>query len=255
MPPMMLSGFVESLVAAIKPAVADLDTRNDLRNIRELTLLSQKYVLLFMVPPMAFFLILGGEFYQVWLHREMNQAVTLLYILAPGCLIHAAQYPLFLALAGRGEHRIFGILTLAMGIGAAGMGIFFCRVMGWGSAGVALGTTVAMIAVSGVVLPCHAAKRLGLALADFARRAWIPAAYGVSPAVILLALWKLCQPPTTLLELILAAGSTVPVLAVSAWFLSLDKPERNRFAGMAFGRLEAFAPAALLERITRLRRL
>jgi O-antigen/teichoic acid export membrane protein len=255
MPPMMLSGFVESLVAAIKPAVADLDTRNDLRRIQELTLLSQKYVLLFMVPAMAFFVILGGSFYRVWLHRDMNQALTLLYILAPGCLIHAAQYPVFLALAGRGEHRIFGILTLVMGLGAAGLGIFLCRVVGWGTAGVALGTTVAMIAVSGVVLPCHAAKRLGLALADFARRAWVPAAYGVSPAILLLVLWKLCQPPETLLELILAAGSTALVLALSVWFLSLGKSERNRFAGMAFDGLESFAPATWLEKITRPRQL
>jgi O-antigen/teichoic acid export membrane protein len=255
MPPMMLSGFVESLVASIKPAIADLDARNDLHNIQELTLLSQKYVLLFMVPAMAFFLILGGSFYRVWLHREMAQAVTLLYILTPGYLIHAAQFPLFLALAGRGEHRIFGILTLAMGIGAAGLGILFCRVMGWGATGVALGATVSMILVSGVVLPVHAAKQLGLALGDFARRAWIPAAYGVGPAMVLLGLWRLWQPPGSLLELILAAVSTAPVLAVSIWFMSLDKTERSRFAGMVFGRLEAFAPAAWLQKITRLRGL
>jgi O-antigen/teichoic acid export membrane protein len=253
MPPMMLSGFVESLVASIKPAIADLDARNDLRSIRELTMLSQKYVLLFIVPPMAFFLILAASFYRVWLHREMNEAVTLLYILAPGFLIHAAQFPLFLALAGRGEHRIFGILTLAMGIGAAALGIFFCRVLGWGTTGVALGATVAMIVVSGVVLPCHAAKQLGLTLGDFARRAWIPATYGVGPVILLLGMWRVWQPPRTLLELILAAASTAPVLAVSVWFLSLDKTERNRFAGMASGFMERFAPAALLEKWRRRR--
>ncbi len=252
MPPMMLCGFVQSLVASIKPAVADLDARNDLPRIRELTLLSQKYVLLFMLPAMAFFVILGGSFYQVWLHREMNQAVMLLYILAPGCLIHAAQFPLFLVLAGRGEHRIFGMLTLGMGIGAAGLGFFLCHVVGWGTAGVALGATLAMIVVSGVVLPLHAARRLGLALTDFARRALIPATYGVGPAIVVLALWSWWQPPQTLLELILAAGSTAPVWVVSVWFLSLDKTERNRFAGMVFGRLEAFAPAALLQKMTRL---
>ena len=244
MPPMMLSGFVQSLVASNKPAIADLDARNDLRHIQELTLLSQKYVLLFMVPAMAFFLILGGSFYHIWLHREMNQVVALLYILAPGYVIHAGQFPLFSALAGRGQHSIFGILTLAMGISAAGLGIFLCRTVGWGAAGVALGATVAMIVVSGVVLPCHAAKQLGLAFGDFVRRAWIPTAYGASPAILLLAFWRLWHPPTTLWELILVAGSTAPVLAVSVWFLSLDKTERNRFGGMAFGWLQTCAPAA-----------
>jgi len=232
MPPMMLSGFVQSLVASVKPAIADLDARNDLRRIQELTLLSQKYVLLFMMPAMAFFLILGTSFYEIWLHREMNQAVALLYILAPGYLIHAAQFPLYSALAGRGEHRIFGILTLAMGISAAGLGILFCRVLGWGTTGVAIGTTVALVVVSGVVLPCHAAKRLDLAWGDFARRAWIRAAYGAIPAILLLAFWRLWLPPTTLWGLILTVASTAPVWAVSVWFLAFDKTERSRFGSM-----------------------
>jgi O-antigen/teichoic acid export membrane protein len=253
MPPMMLSGFVQSLVASIKPAVADLHTRNHLQSIRELTLLSQKYLLLFMVPAMAFFLILGGDFYRIWLHREMNQAVALLYILAPGFLIHAAQFPVFLVLAGRGEHRIFGILTLAMGIGAAGLGIFFCRVLGWGSMGVALGTTTAMIAVSGVILPLQAAKQLDMAVRDFARRVWIPVAYGAGPPLILLALWKLWLPPSTLLGLGLVLGSTAMVSAVSIWFVAFDKTERTRFGRIGSGCLQTCAPAAILQRITQLR--
>ncbi len=248
MPPMMLSGFVQSLVASIKPAIADLDARNDLRSIQELTLLSQKYVLLFMLPAMAFFLILGGSFYGVWLHREMPQAVALLYILAPGYLIHAAQFPIFLALAGRGEHRIFGVLTLVMGIGAAGLGIFLCRVFGWGTTGVALGATIAMFVVSGVVLPCHAAKQLGLALSDFARRVWMPAAYAVSPVILLLAFWRVWQPPRTLWELILTAASTAPLLAVSVWFLAFDKKERGRFGGMALATCKSALPLQYLRR-------
>ncbi len=248
MPPMMLSGFVQSLVASIKPAIADLDARNDMRSIQELTLLSQKYVLLFMVPAMAFFLILGGSFYEVWLHRQMPQAVALLYLLAPGYLIHAAQFPLFLALAGRGEHRIFGILTLAMGIGAAVLGIIFCRVLGWGTTGVALGATLAMFVVSGVVLPCHAARQLGLALGDFVRRAWIPAAYAVTPVVLILVFWRVWQPPRTLWELILSAGSTAPVLAVAVWFLAFDKKERSRFGGMALATCQRVLPLQALRR-------
>lgn len=242
MPPMMLAGFVQSLVASIKPAIADLDARNDLRSIQELTLLSQKYVLLFMVPAMAFFLILGGSFYSVWLHREMPQAIALLYVLAPGYLIHAAQFPLFLALAGRGEHRVFGILTLAMAVGAAGLGIFFCRVLGWGTTGVALGTTTAMFVVSGVVLPCHAARQLRLTLGDFARRVWLRAAYGVSPVILLLAFWRIWQPPSTLWELILTAGTTAPVLALSVWFLAFDKKERSRFGEMALATWKGVLP-------------
>ena len=255
MPPMMLSGFVESLVASIKPAVADLDARNDLRRIRELTLLSQKYVLLFMVPALAFFVILGDSFYRIWLHREVHQAVALLYVLVPGYLVHAAQFPLFLVLAGRGEHRIFGMLTLAMGFGAAVLGLLFCRGLGWGTTGVALGATVAMIVVTGVVLPIHAAKQLGLALSDFARRSWIPAAYGVSPSIVVLVFWMRWQPPASLWELCLGTALTAAVSMLGAWFLSMERPERDRFAGMAFGPLQSLTPAALSERITRLRHL
>jgi O-antigen/teichoic acid export membrane protein len=253
LPPMMISGLVESFVASIKPAVSDLDARNDVRRIREITLLSQKYVLLFILPAMAFFLIMGKDFYGVWLHREMNQAVILLYILAAGHLVRAAQFPVFLVLAGRGEHRIFGVMAIAMGFGAVVLGLFFCRILGWGSQGVALGSTVAMVVVCGVVLPYHCAKRLGIAIADFARRSWIPALYGVSPGILVLTLWKMWQPPTTLFELTLVAVSTALVSVLSVWFLALDKTERSRFTGMAFASLEKFAAASLFEKITKLR--
>lgn len=255
MPPMMLSGLVESFVASIKPAVADLDSRNDLPRIRELTLLSQKYVLLFIVPAMGFFLILGGNFYQIWLHREMNETVSLLYIVASGYLVHAAQYPLFLVLAGRGEHRVFGMLTVAMGVGAAGLGILFCHVLGWGSPGVAIGTTAAMLVVNGVVVPRHAARRLGIALGEFAKRSWIPAVCGVTPGLGALVVWKMWAPPETLFELGLVVGTTAVVVAFSTWFLALDGIERRRFTGMVVGSIEKVAPVSVLETIARLRRL
>ena len=179
----------------------------------------------------------------------------LLYILAAGHLVRAAQFPLFLVLAGRGEHRVFGGMTLAMGFVAVVLGLFFCRMLGWGSIGVALGSTVAMVAVCGVALPYHCAKRLEIALADFARRSWFPAVYGVSPGILVLVLWKLWKPPATLFELALVAISTALVCGLSVWFLALDKTERSRFAGMAFASLEKFAPVSFFERITRLRRL
>jgi O-antigen/teichoic acid export membrane protein len=255
MPPMLLSGLVESSVASVKPAVAEFDSRNDSQRIRELALLSQKYVLLFIVTAMAFFLFLGGDFYNIWLHRPMNQAVTLLPILSAGYLVHAAQFPLFLVLAGRGEHRVFGFLTVVMGAGAVVLELFFCRVMGWGSIGVAIGSSVAMIAVSGVFLPLHAAKRLRIPLMEFLRRSWLPAAYGVGPGILLLGLWKECQPPRNLLELTLIAASTGLVLLVSSWFLAFDQIERGRFSRMAAGAFEKCGRVPLLERMLRLGRL
>jgi O-antigen/teichoic acid export membrane protein len=255
MPPMMISGLVESFAASIKPAVSDLDSRNDIGRIRELTLLTQKYVLLFVIPAMAFFLIIGNDFYRVWLHREMNQAVILLYILAPGHLVRAAQFPTFLVLAGRGEHRIFGLMTMVMGIGAIGLGLFFCRILGWGSQGVALGSTTAMAIVCGVVLPIHCAKQLGLAFRDFFRRTLLPATCGVTPGVMMLALWKIGYPPTTLIELALVAASTGLVMLFSIWFLAFDKNERNLFTGMTLASMERFVPVSWFAKIARLRGL
>ena len=255
LPPMVISGLVESFMGAIKPAVSDLDARNDVGRIRKITLLSQKYVLLFIMPAMAFFLIMGKDFYAVWLHRDMNQAVTLLYILAAGHLVRAAQFPIFLVLAGRGEHRIFGVMTIAMGIGAVGLALFFCRMLGWGSLSVALGSTMAMVVVCGIVLPYHCAKRLAIPIADFAWGCWIPAVYGVTPGILVLAVWKMWQPPTTLFELTLVAVSAALVFGLSIWILALDTAERSRFTGMACASTEKILPAPLFEILSRLRQL
>ncbi len=255
MPPMMLCGLVESLVGAIKPAVADLDTRNELGRIRELTLLSQKYVLLLVVPGMAFFLIMGNDFYFVWLHREMQEVMPLLYILAAGLLVHTVQFPVFLVLAGRGAHRVFGLLTVAMGVGAVILELLFGRIFGWGSIGVAIGSTVAMVVVSGMVLPVHAARRLGIPLADFWRRSWLPAAYGAGPAILLLLLWKAWLQPRTLLGLALLGVAVAVVVLWAGWFLALDEAERDRFSGMARTWVGKVAPATVFETMARLWRI
>lgn len=255
MPPMMVSGLVESFAGAIKPAVSDLDSRGDTRRIRELTLLSQKYVLLFVIPALAFFLVMGGDFYSVWLHRQMSPAVTLLYILAAGHLVRAAQFPMFLVLAGRGEHRFFGVMTIVMGMGAVLLGVLFCRILGWGSPGVALGSTVAMILVCGIALPCHFAKRLGMAVTDFTRRSWLPALCGVSPGIATLVLWKIGHPAKTLPELVLVGVSTALVLVPSIWFMALDGAERSRFSGMALASTQRILPGSLSQTLGRLRHL
>jgi O-antigen/teichoic acid export membrane protein len=255
MPPILISGMVESFAASLKPAISDLDARNDIRRIRELTLLAQKYVLVFVLPAMAFFLIMGRNFYAIWLHREANETLTLLYILGPGHLIRAAQFPLFLVLAGRGEHRVFGLMALGMGLGAVALSVFFLRGLGWGANGVALGSTLAMTIICGVLLPYYCARRLGLQVSDFALGSWLPAACGVAPAILTLALWKTGRPPTTPFELLLVLTSTALVLLVSIWVLALNPTERTRFKGIAFTSIERFVPLRAFEKVTRLRRL
>ena len=67
-----MSEFVQAFTTAIKPAVSDLDTRDDQTRVRQIAFLTQKYSLLILIPAAAFLIVMGREFLTVWV-GDRNQ--------------------------------------------------------------------------------------------------------------------------------------------------------------------------------------
>ncbi|OHB66593.1 MAG: hypothetical protein A2Y77_13140, partial [Planctomycetes bacterium RBG_13_62_9] len=112
---LLLSEFVQAFTAAIKPAVSDLDTRDDQVRVRQIAFLTQKYTLLILIPAAAFLIVMGREFLTIWVADRFNDPAaiqsmaTVLAILTAGYCLLLSQHSNYLVLSGRGEHRVFGI--------------------------------------------------------------------------------------------------------------------------------------------------
>ena len=71
---LLLSEFVQAFTTAIKPAVSDLDTRDDQEKVRLIAFLTQKYSLLILIPAAAFLMIMGREFLTVWIAPDVRRS-------------------------------------------------------------------------------------------------------------------------------------------------------------------------------------
>jgi O-antigen/teichoic acid export membrane protein len=231
---LLLSEFVQAFTTSIKPAVSDLDTRDDQTRVRQIAYLTQKYSLLILIPAGAFLVLMGREFLTVYVGAKikdpevLQSMATLMAILTVGYCILLSQHSNYLVLSGRGEHRVFGILTVVEAVLCVLVAIYFVKGLGWGLEGIAWSNLVPMGLVAGVILPVYFNRKMKISAWDSLRNIWWPALLGTVPSVALLAVWKYLAPPASwaaLFVVVAAAGATT---VLCAWFLGMDAVEHQK---------------------------
>lgn len=240
---LLLSQFLQAFAAAIKPAVSELDARNDQARVKELSFLTQKYSLLFTIPGVWFLVIMGREFLQIWVGDKFQDPavidgmVAVLAILTVGHCLRLAQHSNFLVLVGRGEHKIFGIFTALTALFCVSGAVISVKVLGWGLEGIAWSNFVPMALISGVILPIYFNWKMRISWSETVRSVWWPALLGSLPAVAVVSVWKYAAAPNSWPEL--AGVVTAAALATLAggWLLGLKQFERKRFVQIALRRL------------------
>jgi O-antigen/teichoic acid export membrane protein len=243
---LLLSQFLQAFTAAVKPAVSDLDARDDHVRVRQVAFLTRKYSLLVLIPAAMFLGVMGREFLTVWVGAKFADPGAIAYmamvlaILTGGHALMLAQHSNFLVLSGQGEHRVFGILTAIEAVLCVVGAVLSVKVLGWGLAGIAWSNFVPMALVAGVVLPIYFNRKMNISAWDNIVHVWWPAVAGSLPAVALIVAWKYLAPPDSWLALfgvVLAAGAAT---CLFAWFVSLQDWERRMFRHVA-GRKAATA--------------
>ncbi len=231
---LMLSEFLQAFTAAIKPAVSDLDARNDHSAVKLIAFLTQKYSLLVLIPAATFLIVMGREFLMVWVGDKFPDPATIqsmaniLTILTVGYCMVLSQHSNFLVLAGRGEHRVFGILMAVEAVLCIGAAVFTVAVLHWGLVGVAWSNLVPMALVAGIIIPIYFHRKMGIRATESFSQVWRPALLSTIPAVLLIAAWKHVAPPDSWLGLFTVIGAAVGVTVVSAWFFGMADVERQR---------------------------
>jgi O-antigen/teichoic acid export membrane protein len=249
---LLLSQLLRAFTAAIKPAVSDLDAREEHARVKEIAFLTQKYSLLLILPAGCFLAVLGKEFLAVWVGSKFQDAAivdslaVVLAVLALGHCLRLAQHSNFLVLVGRGEHRAFGLLTAVTAILCVSGSVVALKYFDWGLLGVAWCNAVPMALISGLVLPVYFNRKMGIAWRESVAHVWRPALVGGLPAAVMMGVWKLVARPNSWLELCAVVMAAAIVTGVCAWFLSLRQVERRRLLA-ALGRAKVTPAAESLE--------
>ena len=235
-PLLMVTQLVRASVGALKPAVSDLDARDDHGRVREISFLGQKYSLLLLIPAISFLIAMGREFLTLWVGDGFADLGTIVAVLAVGQFFMAAQYSNFLVLVGKGEHKAFGVMAVAMALSAVALGIGFVGALKWGLMGMAIANAAPMLLIYGVIMPVYYNRRMSISTVEFARKILAPALAGCAPAVAVIGLWKFFAPPGSWSQLGMVIVSVALVWAPSVWKLSLSRVERERFLGIVLAR-------------------
>lgn len=235
----LLSQLVSAFTAAVKPAVSDLDARDDQERVKEIAFLTQKYSLLLIVPGGFFLVAMGKEFLQVFFSDRfedpaaIDRMAVILAIIAVAHCVRLAQHSSFLVLVGRGQHRIFGVLTAVMALLCVSISVVSVKFLDWGLLGIAWSNFLPMVLISGVILPLYFNWKMRISMLQCARNVWRPAILGSLPAVAAIGIWKYVAAPDSWSEILGVVIVGMALTLAGGWFLSLEDSERRRFARIA----------------------
>jgi O-antigen/teichoic acid export membrane protein len=188
---------VSETMGVLTPTASDLGARNDQNAIKEMLILSTKYMLLVALPVAAVFFILGDRFIALWMGPEYTGSTFILSILTIAVLAHLLEMPAHTVLLGLGKHKIVALFTLAQAI--ANLILSLVLVKPYGLEGVALGTTIPTVVFTLVAIVIYFKNYLRVSLMEYASRSLPKALLVQLPFVVLLFLIKNYLPPTLLI--------------------------------------------------------
>jgi O-antigen/teichoic acid export membrane protein len=236
---LLLNQLLAAFTAAIKPAVSDLDTRNDAAAVKEIAFLTQKYSLLLIIPAGCFLVAMGGDFLYIWVSDQFQDPkviytmAVILIILTVGHCLRMSQHSNFLVLVGRGQHKIFGILTALTALFCVMASVFSVKVLHWGLLGIAWSNSLPTALTSVLILPVYFNRKMHISTSENIQNVWKPALLGSLPAVAMICVWKYLAPPDSWPEIAGVVVAAMVLTVVGGWFLSLKEAERKRFIRIA----------------------
>jgi O-antigen/teichoic acid export membrane protein len=233
---LLLTQLLRAFATAIKPAVSDLDARDEHSRVREISFLMQKYSLLLIIPAAWFLIVMGREFLHVWVGEKfqdpgiVNSLGIVMAVLTVGHCLRLAQYSNFLVLVGKGDHKFFGVITVVTGLLCISASIVSVKIFNLGLLGIAWSNCVPMALISGVVLPIYFNAKMKISIRESFARIWRPAFLGCTPTLIVISFWKYFNSPDSWMSIAAVVVFSMALTFISAWCFSLTSRERERFA-------------------------
>src|SRR5579875_560045 len=223
--------YFKSVVSAVGGPLlgrmSELEGRAESDRLRRYFLQSTKYFALASFCLGGFLLLDGRQLISLWIGRQYASSYSLLAVLTVGYIAAFAQLPSQIVVFALARHRFLAGLTLCEGLVNLGLSIVWAQ--RWGLIGVALGTTVPLLAAKLLVQPWYALRVIGVSAGEYLREALLrPLAVA---AVFLLAGWAITTRASAIGPFAASLGAQATLFIALVWALALSGSERHFLRG------------------------
>jgi O-antigen/teichoic acid export membrane protein len=225
--------FINRFSFILAPAASALQAQDCGKDIQRLLRRSLELAMYISLPLVLLLAIMGDVIVRLWMGSRYEPGL-LVVILAVGHLTDMVSQPPVSILTGMNKHGRVGLVSLASAVSSAILGILALAVLGWGLVGAALALTLPLTVTSGVWVPLHFCRVLGVPLRELLGACLAPVLWSVPLAACLLAA-RVFLGHSPLLALALGMGTGGAVTGVAYWRHVIPASLRDRVTDM-FGR-------------------
>lgn len=216
---------VSETLGVLTPTASDMGARDDQTAIKEMLVISTKYLLLLALPVACVFFVLGDIFISLWMGNAYASSAPLLMILTVAVLAHLLEMPAHTVLLGVGKHKVVALFTLAQAVANIVLSLLLVRP--YGLLGVALGTTIPIVCFTAVAIVVYFRHYLRLSLADYLRRSMPLPIVLQAPFVALLLLMKVYAAPASLIVFFGEVSVALVIYAALVLLFCVSAAERR----------------------------
>lgn len=244
--------LVNAAAWVLSPTASEMDTRGESARLRAMLVAGARYSVLVCWPVLLGLIVFGRNLLATWVGPRYAGAGLLLAILALPTMIALPQATASSLLFGVSRHRGVVLLSLGAALANLGLSVWWARWPGpmralFGTAvppgvvGVAMGTAVPLLLVSGVATAVYACRALAQPLGEYVWRGLLQPGLAslafLLPALLAQRLWH----PLGWLPLGATCAGCWLVFAVWAWRFGISDEERGRWTQLGSGLLGARA--------------
>jgi O-antigen/teichoic acid export membrane protein len=217
--------FVASMGAILNPLSSDLEARKESRRLGLVVLTGAKAAMLIGLPVCIGFILLGRRFISLWMGPEYaKQAGDVLAVLATGHLVGLPYYTISAVLYGLGRHRIIAWSRVFEGV--VNLVLSVILVQRYGVLGVAIGTIIPQIIVTGVVLPRVLPRWVPMNLGEYYISTYGRPLLAATPFMLSCLYIADVIVPAHFISFFGLIACALPLYLVSIWFVALTHDER-----------------------------
>jgi O-antigen/teichoic acid export membrane protein len=225
-----LSQLIGVMTQVLHPYAAAKEAKGESTALRRAVVVGTKVCLIIALPATVTFMLAGGHFIALWMGAKYAAvAAPLIVVLAIGRVFWLSQSSSGNVLFGAGRHKLLTIANLATGVLGLGLAVLLIRPMGL--LGLAIGMTVPMVVIQGLVLPRLTMRTFGIPWREFAWEGYLQPLLATVPYAVVLAAVLRIRPPHSLLELAVLVLCVAPVLVAGIWMIAFSRDQRRAIWG------------------------
>ncbi len=210
------------------PMVSKLEVESGTEKLRGTSMKAARYCAIAILPVFVTFIIRGHSFIGLWMgpsYADLSGHV--LWILSVPWFFAAGAAVFASVMLGISRHKPVVPVAIAEGLCNLALSIILVRKIG--IIGVAWGTVIPNMATSIFFWPWYVRKTLGVPMGEYARKAWLLPTASLIPFAICSYLVGRFAPAPNLLIFFVQVAALLPVAAVGAWYIGLNRAEREAY--------------------------